>query len=358
MLCTLLQVAPAELAIAAPFVGLPGSSGSELPRGALVLAEGACEDGSTRVELLSAPRWYGAALETPPMGARGCVAADALALPEQRFLVSEDAWPLRRGEVVALGGTCDAWTVDGAVIGRDALSTLQPLSPQTLADALRVRDAYQARFGPLNLADVPITGGEFVGLPLPRALDGAALAEELRRERLDTPERQQGAVRWYGGERDGRPTYAHFLGADTAWSDVWATPEMVLRVLDVAAGWASACPVAASEPERCLLQLGDLAWFDDVVPDPLGHRDHHAGRCVDVRLFRDDGSRYEAWWSRPDDREGVTGGYDRDLTIAFLRWVTTEQPATRALFGDPIARSAVPVVRFAPAHDEHIHLCF
>jgi len=357
MLCTLFEVAPVEADIATPFVA-HGVEGLEMPRGALVLSDGACEDGSASVELLSVPRWTTSALRVPPQGARGCLSADALRPPEVRFLVQADAWPLRAGDVVTVEGTCDAWTVDGMALSRVALGALRPVSAQMLADAARIRDAYEARFGPLELADVPITEGGFVGLPLPTALDAAATASEYAREHLDTLERQEKADRWTGGRIDGRPTYAHFLGADPAWSDIWASPETVERVLELAAAWARACPRAATAPETCLLQLGDLAWFDDVLPDPLGHQDHHAGRCVDLRLFRTDGSRYEAWWNRPDDRPGVAGGYDRDLTIAFLRWVTTQQPVATVLFGDPVARSAVPFVRYAPNHDEHIHICF
>ncbi len=330
----------------------------ELPRGALVQTDGRCPDGSVAVELLSTPRWYNAALALPPVGARGCVSADALRAPEPSFLVQQDAWPLRGGEIVALGGTCDAWTVDGQAVGRDALATLLPVSARTLADAIRVRDAYEAYFGPLALHEVPISGGAFVGLPLPQALDGAAIAAAYSAERLDSPERRQRAVRWLGGALDGRPSYAHFLGADPGWSDVWADPDTIVSILGLAAGWARACPRRETAPDTCLLQLGDLAWFEGVLPDPLGHKDHYAGRCLDLRLFRDDGSRYEAWWDRADDRPGVAGGYDRELTIAFLRWVTTEQPVTTVLFGDPVAVRAVPAVRFAADHDDHVHLCF
>lgn len=356
MLCELLEVHLDEPAVSTPFVPVSGAE-RELPPGSLVLSDGACADGSAAVEVLSIPIWYTAALAVPPVGARGCVAAGALGPPEDLFLVQESAWPLQAGEIVTVQGTCDAWTVRGFGLSRDALAALRPVSPRLLADATRVRDAYEAHFGPLNLASVPLSDG-FVGLPLPFALDAAAVAEERARERLDTLERQQGTLRWMGGAIDGRTAYAHFLGADSAWSDLWARPDTVIRVLELAAGWARACPRAADAPETCLLQLGDLAWFEDVVPDPLGHKDHHAGRCVDVRLFRDDGSRYEAWWNRPDDRPGVTGGYDQELTLAFLRWASAELPVTTILFGDPAARRQVPLVRPVSSHDEHIHLCF
>lgn len=358
MLCALLEVAPVGLAITAPFVATAGAAGSELPRGALVLSDGRCADGSLAVELISTPRWYRHALDVPREGARGCVSADALRPPEAQFLVQEDAWPLRRGELVGLGGLCETWTVDGQVLSREALAALRPISPRLLAEGERVQSAYQARFGPLNLADVPIADTGFVGLPLPLALEGDEIRAAYAAEGLDTLERQQKADLWWGGEVDGRPSYAHFLGADPLWSDLWATPATIVQVLELSAAWSRACPLAATAPERCLLQVGDLAWFDDVLPDPLGHRDHHSGACVDLRLFRDDGSRYEASWNRPDDRPGVSGGYDRELTTHFLRWVTSNWRITTVLFGDPALRRAVPVVRRAPRHDDHIHLCF
>lgn len=354
MLCSLLEVAPPGLALTAPLVA---ELGSELPRGSLVLADGACADGSVAVELLSVPLWSLAALDVPPLGARGCMAPDALRPPENQLLVQADAWPLRRGELVALGGFCESWTADGAALSRAAMGVLQPMSAEMLEDATQVRDAYEARFGPINLADLPVTGSGFVGLPLPRALSREELEAVFVKERLDTLVRRQKAVRWLGGEVEGRPSYAHFLGADPVWSDIWARPDTLVQLLDLAAGWARACPNAVAAPETCLLQLGDLAWFEDVLPDPLGHKDHHAGTCVDVRLFRDDGSRYEAWWSRPDDRPGVTGGYDRELTIAFLRWVVEAQPVTDLFIGDRVALRAVPQARWAPGHDDHIHLC-
>lgn len=355
MLCTLLEVEPVDMAIAAPFTA-SASAGSELPRGALVAAEGRCPGGEVAVELLSTPRWFQSALDLPPLGARGCVAEAALRPPSERLLVQYDEWPLQLGDVLTLDGWCDAWTILGQPLRREQLRALRPVTPIMIEDATRVQRAYEAHFGPLNLAEVPISGGGYVGLPLPRALSGDELAAEHARERLDTLDRQRRAIRWTGGEIDGRPTYAHFLGGDPAWSDIWGAADTIVAMLEMAAGWARACPSPA--PERCLLQLGDLAWFDDELPDPLGHKDHHAGRCVDIRLFRSDGSRYEAWYNRPDDRPGFAPAYDQQLTIAFLDWVTTSLPVTTALFNDPVARRAVPLVRKVPEHDDHIHLCF
>ena len=115
---------------------------------------------------------------------------------------------------------------------------------------------------------------------------------------------------------------------------------------------------AFASPRSCTVQLGDLGWYSDARPDPLGHKTHFDGNCVDVRLFRDDGSRYEAGWNQSDDRLGVTGGYSQALTAAFLRYATTRHSPTTVYFNDPAVISAVEGVEAQPGHDDHIHLCF
>ena len=112
----------------------------------------------------------------------------------------------------------------------------------------------------------------------------------------------------------------------------------------------------ASNPRSCTLQIGDLAFYSDQRPDPLGHRDHALGTCVDIRLFRQDGSRYESYYNRPDDRPGVTTGYSADLTGSFLRTAAGE--ARILYFNDPVVVVDVPAVQSSRGHDDHIHLCF
>ena len=102
------------------------------------------------------------------------------------------------------------------------------------------------------------------------------------------------------------------MGSDARFSDVWAEPDFIDRLVDLAESWQNWCVGnQIAQREHCTLQIGDLAWYNDRQPDPLGHKDHFSGRCVDLRLFRNDGSRYEAYWNRPDDRVGVEGGYDQ-----------------------------------------------
>ena len=94
------------------------------------------------------------------------------------------------------------------------------------------------------------------------------------------------------------------------------------------------------------------------MPDPLGHLDHHQGTCVDLRLFRADGSRYEAWWNAPDDRAGFPGGYSRQLTRQFLAYTLQEHDIQWAFFNDPAIREALPFVEPRKGHDDHLHVCF
>jgi hypothetical protein len=89
----------------------------------------------------------------------------------------------------------------------------------------------------------------------------------------------------------------------------------------------------------------------------LGHTTHHEGTCVDIRLFRSDGSRYEAYWNRPDDRPGHSDGYDPQLTAAFLNFATETVAIDKLFFNDPSVIAQVPGLEARSGHDDHIHLC-
>ena len=81
---------------------------------------------------------------------------------------------------------------------------------------------------------------------------------------------------------------------------------------------------------------------------------------MDLRLFRNDGSRYEAWYNRPDDRPGFeeTSPYSALLTGAFLKMAIEKQGATGVLFNDPEVIANVGNMGTAKGHDDHAHLCF
>jgi len=189
-----------------------------------------------------------------------------------------------------------------------------------------------------------------VQLPLAVRYDAARLAEERARERLDTPERAEKAEIGVGPAG----AWRHFLGADPPGTDCWADPRALVLFVHLAADWGAHCrDTLGHDTDRCALMVGDLGYLDDRRPDPLGHRDHYRGDCVDLRLWRTDGSRYEAWWNRPDDRPGFGSAYDAATTRAFVAFAAARPEVTSLLFNDPDAVGATA----SPGHDDHIHLC-
>ncbi len=203
-----------------------------------------------------------------------------------------------------------------------------------------------------------------IALPMFRELSATDLRAEQAREGLFTQKQKERAVVAEGPYRDGKPIYAHFLGSDAPRSDRWATATTIRQLMALADEWATHCrqalppQIPEANPDTCLLQIGDLGWYNDTLPDPLGHRDHYRGTCVDIRLFRTVASRYEAWWNRPDDRPNAKGGYSQPLTLAFLRFATETEKVTNVHFNDPAVLEALPDVTAARGHDDHIHMCF
>lgn len=224
--------------------------------------------------------------------------------------------------------------------------------------------AYFRHFGPIDASAIKSTPWGRVALPFARELSDEAIAQEWASEQLETQAQRQRATVAEGPRRRGEPVYTHFLGSDAPRTDRWGDPDAVIKLLDLISGWSTHCTeqlpaqVVHASPRTCTVQLGDLAWYSDQHPDPLGHKAHFDGRCVDIRLFRDDGSRYEAWWNRSDDRIGSTGGYSRELTAAFLAYAYAHHTPATVYFNDPQIVSAVPGVEAQPGHDDHIHLCF
>jgi hypothetical protein len=234
---------------------------------------------------------------------------------------------------------------------------------------------------------LPLVVNEAGRVALPLSLwTPEQIAAEIVAEGLDTAERRSKVTVASGPLRDTAvgpvPVYDHFLGTDVPGTDHWLQPDAMFHLLRLASGWFDACvagieapsaavpsaavpsvasrPAAsplAADPRLCTLHIGDLAYMDDRRPDPLGHKDHASGRCADIRLFRSDLSRYEAWWNRPDDRTGRLA-YDAARTTAFLRWASASSPLGDVFFNDPAVIAVVPTVRALPGHDDHIHLCF
>ena len=241
-----------------------------------------------------------------------------------------------------------------AALTAHELAWIRPISTLQEAHIRAVQQVYGRHFGPISLGAIPFTDWGYVGLPLPHRLSDAEIAAEAEAEGLITTEQREKVTTDLGPLREGIPIYTHFTGADPRFTDLWAKPATIIALLELAARWATVCE--ADNPRSCTLQIGDLAYYSDQRPDPLGHRDHAQGSCVDIRLFRDDGSRYESYYNRPDDRPGWTTGYSADLTGAFLRTAAGE--ARILYFNDPAVIADVPAVQASRGHDDHIHLCF
>jgi len=250
------------------------------------------------------------------------------------------------------------------LVGWPSLTAFAETVEDHSATKAAIEKAYIDRFGSKEAAVVQVNRWGRVSLPLVKELSPAERAAEMEREHLRTPKQQERATDAIGPSRDGVPVYTHFLGSDEPGSDRWGTPETILKLLALFDGWAEHCrnalpqTISEARPETCTVQVGDLGWYKDTTPDPLGHTDHHRGTCTDLRLFRDDASKYEAWWNRPDERPEATGGYSRALTGAFLSFAVQYHRPSVLYFNDPALIATVPGLAAAPGHDDHIHLCF
>lgn len=244
-----------------------------------------------------------------------------------------------------------------------SIAVATPLEERTETEAA-IYQAYVRHFGSSQSVQVKVNEWGRVALPLVRELSQPERAAEMRREHLLTSKQQERATDAIGPIRHGAPVYTHFLGSDEPGSDRWGTRDTILKLLALFDGWAEHCRTALpsiiseARPETCTVQVGDLGWYNDTTPDPLGHTDHHRGTCTDLRLFRNDGSRYEAWWNQPDERPEAKGGYSRALTGAFLTFAAQHHKPSVLYFNDPALVATVPGLVASPGHDDHIHLCF
>lgn len=353
--CTLHRVAPAD-----PHAL---STARGVPRSTLVVtgANGFCEDGVMVNVLAVDPLFVVDAVASPACVSEadlGPVTGWSWVVPAPWNDDDPTAGTLTSGLVLeplpaAVDCGAEALSFGDRTVPLADLARLRPIDAATLQAVHAVQARAIGRFGPLALTDILWTDSGRVSLPWVHWSTDEEVAATHQQEQLDTPDRQEKAVR-AAGPGD---AYLYFKGADPVRSDVWGTPSTILALVDTLADWAVACrALHAVRPEVCTVQLGDISWFSDKRPDPLGHRDHYAGTCVDVRLFRSDGSRYEAYWNRPDDRPGFAerGGYDAALTAAFIDHLIARPEVSRVLFNDPAATSATR----ARGHDDHLHVCF
>jgi hypothetical protein len=357
-LCALFVLTAPAARIAVP-VGA-----AKWPVGALVQAEPAaapCPAAQAAARLVGWPAALGPASGGSRPGDRGCVPTAALAPLDGRVLRSSAPLPGAPAGPAAPG---TEWTPRGAPVCGGPLPTATGPVPLAWLHPVEVLDgaardglaqvraaASAAGGGPVPEAALRVAPSGRVGLPLVEEWDEAAIAAERAREGLDTPARAERVTVGRGPAG----LYTHFWGADAPFSDLWGPPDVIASWLRLFADWATHCAstLHPADPTRCTPQVGDLGWFGPARPDPLGHKDHIDGRCLDLRLFRVDGSRYEAFWDRPDDRPGRGTAYDGPTTRAFVAFVAARPEVGPVFFNDPAAAGAQAL----PGHDDHIHLC-
>lgn len=361
--CQLLAVVgPDDDSLAVPFPATV-ADGRVLSRGSLVRSDVAlsCGADTVPVTVVAENAWYRELGATHAQDDDlGCIARPHLQPLAGRVLAPQPPpagqVATGRGPVTVRDGACHGDLVETDV-GSVPLTDLRWHRTRTpdQADAIdRVQAAWSRHFP----GSAPVAWSDWgrVSLPLVHERTAEELAAVWQAEGLDTTERREKAVVATGPEQEGLPLWAHFLGSDAPRSDRWGQPGFVAALIDLAASWWTICQTAEPTMMRhhCTMQIGDLAFPSPRDPDPLGHRDHD-GSCVDLRLWRSDGSHYEAWWNRGDDRPGFSDAYDPAPTTAFLTLVAGR--ATALHFNDPAVIAAVPGLAAARGHDDHLHLC-
>jgi hypothetical protein len=372
--CPVYSVVPTDNGIAVDF------DGARLPRASLVRSGCGviCPDDHTPVQVMSVNHWYQEPDQSlAVVGAVGCMRTALIQPVEGMRLLGLDPPPggdatdlLAPGTVTEPVGPATPCSDSRITLGEAGVSTrslrhARPVTAPQLAAMRAVQADYVAAFAPIDLHRIGLSDFGYVGLPIVHERTAAEIQAAWTREGLDTDKRREKAVVAEGpAAEDGTPIYLHFLGTDARFSDRWARPSTIGAVLRLAANWYAYCsdrlrrngqaPTAAA----CTLQIGDLAWYNDRQPDPLGHRHHHEGRCVDIRLFRADGSRYEAYWNKPDDRDGFPKGYSPGLTGQFIHYAVRNAPVSTIYFNDPDLHVKFKEVEPRPGHDDHIHMCF
>ena len=246
---------------------------------------------------------------------------------------------------------CQTKTIsfEGQSIPLDELHWFQAIDKDRARQIEQLQKEWQDQFGDWALGRVWISDWNQVALPL-EYYSKEDIEAEYKRENLESSVQREKAVIAKGPD----DLWLHFLGTDALYSDIWGQPETIESLISIAQIWKERCE---SDPkvrkkESCTPQIGDIAWYNDRLPDPLGHRDHYKGSCIDLRLFRHDGSRYESYWNKEDDRSSFSKGYDLRLNNAFID-LLKEQGVNRILFSDPNSHAEL-----ASRHNDHIHFCF
>jgi hypothetical protein len=297
-----------------------------LPRGSIVeVIPGACSSGDAVARLVQLDRLHASPGRLNPY----------LCLPEDQLrpIVGD---VLQQGAVRSPISTCALPGGDYRVLPVHAAAALDQFEAGLLAMGV-----------PYDPAALRVSDAGWVEMPLSR-YDAARQAEEFAREGLEGAYGRNKAVVGEGP----LGLYTHFQGEDPPGVDLWAAPDFALDLIALSIAWRGRCAATRSE-RRCALSLGDISWFVPKHPDPLGHKDHDEGRCVDLRLCRVDESRVEAIYTRADSRPGRGKAYDRQMTQEFVDLLFEEFEVRDLFFNDRKVKGPRPW----PGHNDHIHLC-
>ncbi len=346
---------------------IPLTAEHAMPRDALVQVrpEAECPTG-VGVRLLATNAIYGHHTVPGSSQAAQCIPLDTLTPPGDVQWMTRAPFPPRPSaalpqpvgwllDPIQDTGDCAATTVSfgDTLLPIAHLGLIRPIDASTLAAVWQVQARAIQLEGPLGVDTIHWTHTGRVSLPWVDWRSAQDTEEVWELEQLDTPTRREKAV-LASGPND---TWLYFAGSDPVRTDIWGMPDAVIALMDALSSWRTVCEGRNDGSSKtCSVQLGDISYTSDLRPDPLGHKDHYAGRCVDIRLFRADGSRYEAWWNQTDDRPGfaTSAGYSRPLTAAFIAHLLAREDVVEVLFNDPEIPEATP----ARGHDDHLHVCF
>ena len=301
-----------------------------------------------QMEVIGLPS-YSKALKGPLVqpGDRLCLKLDKVSLPSGLVVYAHEEipqWSMRSGDLKPFDASMSC---DIKQIGQGQMSLLTAANGQAVT---ALQQHWQTVFGTDFLGQVEINPWGYVALPHGQILTVSDAAAADAKEHLDTPSRKEKGIRAIGPNQ----AWLHFWGADQPYSDHWAPPDRIREWVDLAVSWTQSClEQKLGSPTQCALKIGDIAWLNPKLPDPLGHKTHYQGACMDIRLFRNDDSTYEAYWNRTDDRPQAVGGYSQTLTQAFVDYVHSNTTVDVFYFND----TNVKGVQVSRGHDDHLHLC-
>lgn len=353
-LCPLAVVSPQQ----EDAVHAQGSEGV-VTRGALLraLSESSCSSSEIKVEVLSQVYFYQYGAELSPVGSQVCIPLSEVQPISNQVLYFLHPPPDDMGIVSdsvllnwSYSDNClerQIYTKEEGILDYSQLMWVQVLSVENALLHERLTSKWFAEFGSWIWGRIWVNDWGRVALPLAYFVH-TELRDEYKKEKLVTSQQMSRATVAYG------PRWLHFLGTDPLFSDVWGTSEYIQQLIFLTKVWNNWCVGLdfVSNKDSCLMQIGDIAWFNPKNPDPLGHKTHDQGTCVDMRLFRSDASRYEAYWNKGDDRKGFGKAYDKRLNALFIDFMW-DQGASVILFSDKSTHA-----KWAPHHNDHIHVCF